>query len=100
MDDLSTPSATLESLKRKADIISEFCVILGVDIAIQKLRSYMANCVTVFILINPTILIQWGSGGCTGSKASNNNKTGCSCAEMTGYTYHTKQHINNTVKHS
>ena len=34
MDDLITPSARLESLQRKADIISAFCIIFGVDIAI------------------------------------------------------------------
>ena len=37
MDDLITPSATPESLQRKADIISTFYVIFGVEIAIQKL---------------------------------------------------------------
>ena len=43
MDDLITPSATLELLQKKADIISAFCIIFGVDIAIKKLRSYVAN---------------------------------------------------------
>ena len=38
MDDLIVPSATLKSLQRKADIISAFCIIFGVDIAIPKLR--------------------------------------------------------------
>ena len=37
MDDLITPCATLESLQRKADVISAFCIIFGVNIAILKL---------------------------------------------------------------
>ena len=57
MDDLITPSATLESLQRKADIIAEFCVIFGVDIAIQKHRSYVANWSSTSIPANPTLLV-------------------------------------------
>ena len=37
MDDLITPSATLELLQKKVDIISAFCIIFGVDVAIKKL---------------------------------------------------------------
>ena len=42
MDDLITPSAALESLQRKSGIISALCIMFGVDVAIQKLRSYVA----------------------------------------------------------
>ena len=43
MDDLITPSATIELLQKKADTISKFCIICGIDIAKKKLRSYVAN---------------------------------------------------------
>ena len=57
MDELITPSATLESLQRKADIISAFCIIFKVDIAIQKLRAYVANWSSVDIITNPTLIV-------------------------------------------
>ena len=60
MDDLVTPSATLELLQKKADIISAFCIIFGVDIAIKKLRSYVANWAATDITINPTLLVHIG----------------------------------------
>ena len=60
MDDLITPSATLESLQRKADIISAFCITFGVDIAIQKLRSYVASWSSVNIPTNPTLIVHRG----------------------------------------
>ena len=44
MVDLITLCATLKSLQRKADLIPAFCIIFGVDIAIMKLRSNVANC--------------------------------------------------------
>ena len=43
MDDPITPSATLNSLQINADIILAFCIIFGVDIALHRLRSFMAN---------------------------------------------------------
>ena len=65
MDDLIIPSATLESLQRKADIISVFCIIFGVDIAKQKLRSYMVNWSSVDITTNPTLIVLTGTGSHT-----------------------------------
>ena len=43
MNDLITPSATLEALQKKADIISALCIIFIVDITKHKPRSYIAN---------------------------------------------------------
>ena len=60
MNDLITPSATLELLQRKADIILAFFIIFGLDIAIKKPRSYVANWSTTNILINPTLQLHNG----------------------------------------
>ena len=60
MDDQITQSATLESLHKKADIISAFCIIFEVDIAIHKLRSYIVNWSSVSIPSNPTLLVHRG----------------------------------------
>ena len=57
MDDLITPSATLISLQRKADIVTAFYIILGVDIAIQKLNSYEVNRTSGEVSANPTLLV-------------------------------------------
>ena len=62
MDDLIIPSASLESLQRKADIISAFCIIFGIDIAIQKLRSYMASWSSIIVPTNPTLQVNRGIG--------------------------------------
>ena len=60
MDDLITPSATLESLQSKADNISAFCIIFGEQIAIQKLRSNVANWSPVNIPVNPALTVHRG----------------------------------------
>ena len=60
VEDIITPSATLESLQMNADIISAFCIIFGVDITIQRLRSYLANWSSVSIPINQTLLVHRG----------------------------------------
>ena len=60
MNDLITLSATLELLQNKADIISAFCIIFGVDIAIKKLRSYVANWSATYITTNPTLQVHSG----------------------------------------
>jgi hypothetical protein len=44
-DDLVSGEATLQSLQRKADIVSAFAIVFGLDIAVTKLRA---------------CLIQWG----------------------------------------
>ena len=55
MDNLIKPSAMLESLQKKAGIISAFCIIFGVDISIYKLNLYIANWSLVNILSKPTL---------------------------------------------
>ena len=62
IDDLITQSATLELLQQKADIISAFCIIFGLDIALKKLRSYVANWSATDITINRTLQVH--SGDC------------------------------------
>ena len=57
MNDLITPSLRIELLKKKADIISAFYIIIGVDIAIKKLRPYVANWFATDITINPTLQV-------------------------------------------
>ena len=45
-DDSLTPCSAIETLQRKADIVSTFAMIFGFDISIKKLRS---------------LLMEWGS---------------------------------------
>ena len=60
MDDLTTPSATLEALQKKADTISAFCIIFGVDIAIHKQGSDIAEWSSVEIPRKHTKLVYRG----------------------------------------
>ena len=60
MGDLITSSTTLELLQMKTNIISAFCIIFGVDIAIKKLRSYEANWSATDITTNPTLQVHSG----------------------------------------
>ena len=46
-DDLLSACGTLHALQRKADIVSAFCIIFGLDIATTKLRTFH---------------LQWGNG--------------------------------------
>ena len=46
VDDLVCIGDTLDSLQRKADIMSAFCIVFGLDIAVKKLRTFF---------------LQWGS---------------------------------------
>ena len=55
IDDLITPSATLELLQKKKELISAFCIIFGVDIAIKKLRSYVDNWSATDTKVDPTL---------------------------------------------
>ena len=94
--ELITPSATLSSLQRKGNIITAFCVTFGVVTAIQKLRSYLANWLSVIIQINSALLVHRGVGQ-TGSTAPGINTTESICIEIPEYTQHIKQHIDNTT---
>ena len=40
VDDLVCIGDTLDSLQRKADIMSAFCIVFGLDIAVKKLRTF------------------------------------------------------------
>ena len=60
MDVIIILSATLEALQKKADTMSAFCIIFGVDIAVYNLRSYIANWSSVNIPDNPTLLVHRG----------------------------------------
>ena len=62
MDDLITPSVTREVLQKKADIISAYCTIFGVDITIHNLRSCIANMPSVNTPNNPILLIHEETG--------------------------------------
>ena len=39
-DDLLSTCGTLEGLRQKAEVVSAFCIIFGLDIATSKLRTY------------------------------------------------------------
>ena len=73
VDEQITPSATLEALQKEADIISVFYIIFGVDIAMHKLMSYLANLSSANIPNIPTL-----------QSNSNINETGCTCSDIPG----------------
>ena len=83
VDDSITQSVTIESLQRIADILSAFCIIFEVDIAIQKLRSYVAGWSSTS-QSNTTSPQEIRDS--TGGAAPNINKTGRHSAEMPGNT--------------
>ena len=45
-DDLLSACGTLQALQHKADIVSAFCIIFGLDIATTKLRTFTSSGVT------------------------------------------------------
>ena len=40
-DDLNSFSSSLEGLQEKADIVSAFCIVMGIDLSPKKLRAFM-----------------------------------------------------------
>ena len=96
MDGLIIPSATLEALQKKADTISASIIIFGVDIAIHKLRSYIANWSSVNKPNNPTQRRMSIADGQTISI----DKAGCTSIKMPRNPKHIKQHINNTARNT
>ena len=43
-DDLNSFSSSLEGLQENADIVSAFCVVMGIDLSPKKLRAFMRIC--------------------------------------------------------
>jgi hypothetical protein len=42
-DDLISVTGTLEAIQKKADVVSGFCIIYGLELSIQKFRSFAIN---------------------------------------------------------
>ena len=78
------PSATLVARQRKAEITSAFCIIFCVDIAIHKLRSYIANWSSVKIQTNLTLLVHIGDWVAQTVELQVKNKTRCASSEILG----------------
>ena len=60
MDDLLTLAHSQATLQQKADIVSAFCIIFGVDIAVTKLRSYVCQWSPQPLPDNLSIIIHTG----------------------------------------